>query len=183
MKTKLLIICIIHYLLIGNLLGSAQEKIGISVYQDAKFLVLGDEERGYKKATINIVARLKMQGKQQDYGYMVVFPEFEYADIKGIYKRYSLNVGYTFNNLMLDHLEASTSIGFGFIDRYSKNFTNYSVNAELSYLITPDLKLALMFQLTQRKDLGWLWDETVMKPSGFIGLEANVFKIKKRDFK
>ena len=40
-----------------------------------------------------------MQGNQDELGYFVVAPEFEYADLQGTYRRYSVNVGYTLNSI------------------------------------------------------------------------------------
>lgn len=73
----------------------AQEKQSIAVFQDVKFAITGDQKRGYPVGTPDIIARLKLEGKQQVYGYFFMYPAFEYAEIEGIYKRYYVNAGYT----------------------------------------------------------------------------------------
>jgi len=154
---------------------SAQKKVSLAIYQDVKLATIGDIERGYDAFTPNFIIRAKMQGHQQKHGYMIVYPEFEYAQIKGDYYRYSLNVGYTFNELILDRLEASIQGGWGFIDRYDKNLFSGSVSGELAYKINDRLKVALLAQFTERKDLAYFWNDKTIRFSGFIGIEYNIF--------
>lgn len=164
------------YLIIALLLAlslNAQRKVSLAVYQDARLMLVGDKDHGYDAGTLNIVTRLKMQGHQLKNGYMVVFPEFEYADLEGIYKRYSLNVGYTFNQWS-QKLEFSAYIGYGFIDRYALCFFSTAASGEVAYKINKKLKLNLMAQFTERKDLAWLYGTNDIRFSGFIGLEYNI---------
>jgi hypothetical protein len=153
----------------------AQERVSISIHQDFKLGVLGDDKHGYKAGTINILARLKLQGDQQKHGYMIVFPEYEHADILGTYKRYSANVGYTFNKLVINSLEATATLGYGWIDRYGKSLFSFSGSGELAYKIN-DFKLSIIGQLTERKDLAYLYGKNEIRFSGFIGLEFNIFR-------
>ena len=83
MKTIKQILTITALILSG--IVSAQEQLSISVSQDARLAVLGDKEHGYNAGTINVLFKLKMSGNQQKYGFMSVYPEFEYAAIKGDY--------------------------------------------------------------------------------------------------
>lgn len=163
---------IIILLLFFNI-SNAQEKISLALYQDAKLMITGDG-KSYDSGTLDVVLRLEMAGKQQKYGYMIVFPEFEYSEIKGKYYRYSANVGYIFNKLILNNFEAGVSGGWGSIDRYGKNFFSFGFSGEISYKITDNLKVSIMAQGTERKDLGWLWGETKLRLSGFIGVKANL---------
>lgn len=160
------------FLLLGLYMGA--QNVSVAIYQDAKFLFIGDKERGYEAGTIDIVARLKMQGNQDKYGYLIVFPEYEYAEIEGIYKRYSANVGYTFNKLILDRFEANISLGYGWIDRYSMSSWSFGASSELTYKITDRLKFNLLLQGTERKDLEVLWGNNAFRISGFIGIEVNL---------
>ena len=153
---------------------SAQQRVSIAIYQDAKFLTIGDEKRGYKAGTADLVFRLNMQGKQQKYGYMIVSPEFEYADIEGIYKRYSANVGYVFNQLVVPRTEVGSTIGYGFIDRWGKSMFSFSVSGFINYKITDRFKLSLMAQFTERKDLAWAYGENDIRFSGLVGLGINL---------
>lgn len=151
----------------------AQTTISVSLHQDARLAFLGDN-KGNAAGTTNLLARLKMQGHQQQHGYMVVFPEFEYAEIPGTYKRYSANVGYTLNQLFINNLELSASAGYGWIDRYGKTLFSWSTAGEAAYKISPKLKVTAIAQLTERTDLKWLHDLYTWRFSGFIGLEFNL---------
>ena len=164
---------LINLILLITLTTQAQRKISIAVNQDAKFLFVGDKERGYDAGTLNLVTRIKLQGHQLEHGYMVVAPEFEYADIEGIYKRYSANVGYTFNR-WIPNIETSAYIGYGWIDRYGKTTFSGSASGEVAYKINDWLKVNVFGQLTHRTDLKWLWNDDVVRFSGFIGFEVNL---------
>ena len=147
----------------------AQDNISIEVYQDLKFATIGDKERGYKAGTLDLVLRLSLQGFQDKHGYFVVSPEFEYAEIEGIYKRYSANVGYTLNKLFIPKSETSLMLGWGWIDRYGKTSFSGSGSLSYKYLINDKLKVVAMSQFTQRTDLNGL-----IRFSGFVGLEFNL---------
>lgn len=166
-RIKVTILAIVIIILTGLASAHAQRKLSVSIHQDAKFAFIGDKERGYDAGTINILTRFKMQGHQLETGYMVVFPEFEYADIEGIYKRYSANVGFTFNKLIVNNFEATSYIGYGWIDRYGKTMFSFGGGGELSYNIG-DFKLSLVAQLTERSDLNQI------RFSGFFGIEYNL---------
>lgn len=155
-------------------LANAQERINFGLYQDAKFAVIGDEARGYKAGTIDIVARFKMEGLQGKNGYVVVYPEFEYAEIKGTYKRYSVNVGYNFNQRW-KNVEIQPSIGYGWIDRFGKTGFSFGGAVDVGYKVTDRLKLVAVMQATERKDLKIFYGENKLKFSGFIGIEFAIF--------
>lgn len=173
MKTQILTIAIALLTLTTT---QAQEQLSLSLYQDARLLILGDPDHGYSAGTLNFTARLNMQGKQQQYGYLVVYPEFEYANIQGIYKRYSANVGYTFNQLIIPKTEAMAALGFGFTDRYGLSWLTWSLNGTINYKINNRIKASINGQLVQRKDLKHFYNETnIIRFSGFIGLEVKLF--------
>jgi len=154
---------------------SAQEKVGIAIYQDARFLFVGDE-RGNEAGTLNFLGRVKLQGKQQKWGYMIVFPEYEYANLNGgTYTRYSVNVGYTFNRLLIKNFEASISGGWGWIKR-GLTYHSATIAGELSYKLTDNLKINLLSQYTDRADIA------VKRFSGFIGLEIRLAKGNTRNY-
>ena len=150
---------------------NAQSGVSFSLHQDVKFALIGDDARGYKAGTIDLLARFKMNGNQMKYGYVVVFTEFEYAEILGTYKRYSVNVGYVLNKLIVDDFEVNASLGWGWIDRYGKTMFSFGGSSEISYKLTDNLKVSLLGQLTERKDLMWLWGKNEIKPSLFFGME------------
>lgn len=159
-----------------NLLATrlvAQDRVSISVHQDARFAFVGDD-KGNPAGTIDLLFKLKMAGKQQKYGFLVIYPEYEYANLDGIYKRYSANIGYTFNRLIIDHVEATGSIGWGWIDRYSLGFSSFGAAGELAYSFKW-FKVSLIGQFTERKDLEYLWGKNEIRFSGFFGVEIKLF--------
>jgi acyl-CoA-binding protein len=163
---------LLYTLLLITLSLNAQETVSISLHQDTRLAFLGDDH-GNKPGTVNIVARLKMQGDQEKWGYMMVFPEFEYANIDGQYKRWSANIGYTFNRLIIDNVEVSASFGWGWIDRWGLSTGSISTSGELAYKINC-FKISLLGQITDRTDLLLRYGNREMRFSGFIGLEFNL---------
>ena len=114
MKTKYkinYIISVILFLLFTALLVS-QEIVSIGIYQDVKLAVQTDDY-GNKPFTRDLIIRLNMQGNQQRFGYMVIFPEFESANLKGgLYTRWSANGGYIFNQV-INNIEIGTTVSVG----------------------------------------------------------------------
>jgi len=152
----------------------AQDKVSLSVYQDAKLGVIGDKVHGYDAGTLDLLFRFKMQGYQKEFGYLIVFPEFEYAEIKGLYKRYSVNVGYTLNKLVIDNTEVNASLGWGWIDRYGKTVFSWGASSEIAYKVSDKFKIVALGQLTERKDLKLFYGKNEIRFSGFIGIEFNL---------
>jgi hypothetical protein len=132
------IICVLLAVTINTC--KSQSKVSFVIAQDLKLATLGDKERGYDAFTPNVLLRFKMQGKQSKIGYLVIFPEFEYADIQGQYYRYSANVGYSFNKLF-ERWTYTPAIGCGFIDRYGKNVFSWSGSLEVAYSINDWLNI------------------------------------------
>ena len=150
----------------------AQQKVSLSVHQDVRLLITGDKI-GNDHLTLNLLTRVKLQGKQDVIGYAVVAPSFEIANIEENYKRYSVDLGYTFNEWSRK-LESSIYVGFGFIDRWGKNYFSFNSNAELSYKLNDNIKVSALAQFTERKDLKYRYNDTVVRMSGFIGIELNL---------
>lgn len=167
MKTLLYIICFLSF---G---AQAQDQVSVSIFQDAKLATIGDQKHGYKAGTLDLLFRLNLQGQQREYGYMVVFPEYEYSEISGSYKRYSANVGYTLNRIVLN---PNASIGYGWIDRYGKTFFSWGLSAGIAHPITKNVNIHLLSQYTQRTDLQWLWGIKEWRFSGFVGLEIMILE-------
>jgi len=157
----------------------AQDGLSLSIYQDARLMILGDEDHNIEQGTLNLVLRLKMEGKQDKFGYFIVYPEFEIANIQGTYKRYSANVGYVLNKLIIDDLELGFGLGWGWIDRWGKTMFSYAATSNISYKITDNIKLSLLAQITERKDLAYRWGNSglnfknngILRFSGMIGIE------------
>lgn len=172
MKTKILIAVVLFAL--NTILCIGQEKISIAIYQDVKLATIGDKKHNYDAFTLDMIFRLKMQGNQQKFGYLVVFPEFEIADLNETYYRYSANVGYTLNKLFIKNFEINGSLGYGIISRENVSSGSFSLNGEIAYKITDNFKISVLGQLAQRTDLKWLYDDNTIKFSGFFGIEYNI---------
>jgi hypothetical protein len=166
---------IIMMLLISTL-SFTQEQIGLQFTQDAKLALVGDGN-SYGAGTLDITISVQLQGDQRKWGYMVFYPEFEYADLKyNSYKRWTLNAGYTLNKLILNDLEMGGSVGYGFIDRGLSGFC-WSFNAWTKYKINKTIKIVANLQVTERPDLGFIYgDDGAWRYSGQLGVEINIFK-------
>ena len=177
MTTRLTIL----FLFIATLC-TGQNKIGISVYQDARLLIVGDAKRGYGAGTLDVLTQIKLQGSQLKNGYFFIAPQFEFANIEGNYHRYSIAIGHTFNNLLPKDLELSAALDGGSIDRFGKNFFSLGGFTTLSYKLNDTFKLSILGQVVERKDLTFFYtNKTEIRFSGFVGIEVNIFKVGKKD--
>lgn len=187
-KLSILLICSVSF---------AQEHITLNTTQDARLLFVGDE-KGNEAGTINLTFRSEWQGKQQKYGFMFVAPEFEYADLQGgIYRRYSMNVGYTFNKFLDDwrpfelsisgfnlisfdwsKFEYTASIGIGTID-YNGAYYSFGSNFQLGYQIGNRIVFFLDLEIVDRLDLQVYEVENLsfgdrLRASGKFGIKVNL---------
>ena len=160
------------FLLMSITLINAQERLGISVYQDVRMALTGDDY--YEAGTLDVLVKAKFQGIQKRLGYMFVAPEFEYSDLEGIYKRYAVNAGFTFNTLGAPPVEISLSAGYGWIDRWGKSMFSFNAQGEVAYRINSRLKIVLLSQFTERSDLTWRYGDEVIRFSGFMGIEFSI---------
>lgn len=156
-------------------LGYAQEKISIQIIQDAKLGIVGDKEHGYKRGTIDVAVAMILQGNQKKYGYLIAYPEFEYADLKyDSYKRFTANVGYSFNKLCVKNIEVGGSLSYGFIDRRAIKMC-IGANGFVKYKLCNYFKLVANMQFSQRPDLDVLYGiPNEYRYSGQIGIEINI---------
>lgn len=166
---------------------STAQNISTEIYQDLRLMTVGDKDNNIDPGTLDLLAKLNLNGKQDAYGFCTVSPQFEYANITGIYKRYSFSVGYTFNQLysnnhflnsILEKSEFQINLDYGFIERFGKTFNGFGGTAAYKYKLSDTFKVAALLQLTDRKDLKAFYNETdTIRLSGFIGLEINLFNI------
>lgn len=143
---------LIYIVFFLGFIGYTQDQISLGIYQDGKLLLTGDD-KGNGAGTLDIIARVEMQGKQQTYGYLTIFPQFEYAEIYGNYKRWSANVGYTFNKLIVDVMPY---ISYGWIDR-GLSFESWGFGSEISYRIGK-FQISLLNEYVERQELNkWVY--------------------------
>ena len=147
--------------------ATSQEQFSVAVYQDVRLLITGDN-KGNEALTPNLILRAVMQGNQQTYGYLTIFPEFEYAKLHEEYYRYSANIGYTLNRLLIDSVEMGCYAGWGMIKRNNTSFHSFGASGVINYKLNDTFKLSTMLQLTERKDID------AFRFSGFIGLEIKI---------
>ena len=146
----------------------SQEKISVMIAQDLKLAVIGDDKHNYDAFTTNLVMRLKMTGKQQKWGYMTIFPELEYADLRPKYWRYSVNVGYTFNKMIVDIMPY---VSYGKIVRSNTSATSIGGGLEIGYNINRTFKIVAQCQLNERSDLKVMYGDNSIMLSNFVGIE------------
>ena len=158
------IIIILLGLMSGESLG--QEKLSINISVDGKLIFLGDD-MGNGNLTPNTLVRVEMQGDQQNYGFLYISPEYEYADLSGgVYHRYSANVGYTFNKLPFKRVEVGGSVGYGAIIRNKGKISqSFGGQLDLIYRITDRLRFVTTFQIVDRTDI------QTIRGSVFYGLK------------
>lgn len=163
-------------LILFPLLLTAQSSLEISVTQDARLLFLGDN-KGNEAGTLNTVINLNMQGKQYEYYYFSISPQFEFANLKDKFYRYSVNGIWTFNRLIIPKLEAGIGIGAGIIHRDNIELAgqlSYSFTGELSYPITKKIKATTKYELVKRSDLKVLYGDKELKPNFYIGFKFKI---------
>lgn len=160
---------ILMMLLVG--VSQAQE-IRLAVWQDAR-LAIAEDSNGQSPFTANTLVKLKLQGDQGKVGYLVVSPFWEYADLEVNYNRFGFDIGYTFTQFRWD-IEVTPSINYGILDRAGQGYHTFGADLEASIPIANNLRLSILGQLVDRKDLSRFDDRKVVA-SGFIGLQYKIF--------
>jgi hypothetical protein len=180
-------------LLLFSIFLTAQSDVALNISQDARLAMFGDD-KGNEALTPNIIARIDLQDNQRALGYYVVGIEYEYADLsESLYQRYSLNMGYTFNQFSLlgnDKLEATALLNYGITTRevnqvdkkVNKGFLGFASSFTLAYPIGKGFKIQITSQLSHRVDKNTLYgtdanytfDALQIDFSGFIGLQYQI---------
>ena len=139
----------------------SQEKMSLGVFQDARLMFLGDE-RGNSPGTMDLLLRLRLEGKQKKIGYFVFYLSYEHANLASTLKRYSSSVGFTFNNLsksnkFINRFEFTPTVGYGNLNRNRNDsidkYYNWSFCEETSFKVNEFMKISFLTQLMQRSDL------------------------------
>lgn len=157
-------------LLLFTTLLSAQDKISIGVYQDARLLVLGDDN-GNEAATLDIKFDISLQGKQFKYYYFELRPQFEYANLSGgKYVSWLINGGWVFNKLIINNIEIGGYLTTGMIHRWEGSWFTYGLSGDISYKIGR-FKISGLCQLIERNDLKQYYGTKGLQPNFYIGLK------------
>lgn len=172
---RLLIIAILFT--IASFMSSllAQNGIEVGIWQDPKLAFFEDSTGSYQPFTLDILTKVSLQGRQQDAGFFSLSALFEYADLEGIYKRYGVDLGFTFTESISGKLEVTPSINWGFLDRWGRNFMVFGADLEITYDILEGVKFSYLAQLVHRKDLLWAYGDNKIGFSNFLGLTFKVF--------
>ncbi|MDX6745845.1 hypothetical protein SHK09_03495 [Polaribacter sp. PL03] len=158
----------------------AQNAVNVSFHQDLKLLVFGDKI-GNDAGTLNYIIRTKYEAREQKIGYFIHGLEYEKAMLKDQYSRFGGFTGFTFTTLFdSKNIHITPTIGAGSIHRTGKNMFSWSASLQIEYLISNRVRISALNQITQRTDLKLLYNDLQHRYSFFIGLEVNLFKIKKR---
>jgi len=163
------VICILVLLTVQK--TYSQSEVRLTLLQDARLAVAEDKTGAYKPFTLNFLTKLKLTGNQVGSGYLVISPMFEYADIEGVYKRYAIDIGFTFNEALRWGLEITPSINYGIQDRWSISWLAFGADLQASIKLNDKLRLTILGQAVERKDLKWAYNDTAISLSGFIGIE------------
>lgn len=183
-KWVIVIITLLHQ--VSNM---SQERVSLSFYQDVKLLFLGDTHKN-KAGTMDLLIKINMHGRQSNIGYPVYNITYEQANLRVLFKRYSINLGYTINQInqnvysILNRIELTPSIGYGIIYRYWKNeaipYDNWSLSTQITYQINSSIKIAILNQLIRRTDIKRKVNQPkIIRYSLFLGMEFSLFKTSK----
>ena len=132
---------------------TAQERVSISVLQDARLAVLGDDI-GNDPFTPDFIVRLGMEGIGR-FKYVSLRTEWEYANLAGgYYNRGSILGGY---NWIYDNLIMSAHVGPGIIQRRylkaSGGVLAFALNLDLYYGLGERFGIVLSNQFLNRADV------------------------------
>jgi hypothetical protein len=148
-----------------------QNNIEISLQQDARLLLVGDQKGNYPLTT-NILSKLEFPVFNFKESYFSTYISVEYADlvIKN-YKRFAIGTGYVIESIYRK-IGVGVYLDFGKIYRQKEGFYSFGLSGELNYKINDSLKFVCTQQLLQRQDLKILYkskNEYII--SGFIGFK------------
>ena len=169
MKNKLIL-----FSLLISLITYSQKNISIQSVQDIRLATIGDN-RGNNPFTPNVLTTFKMNGLQNEFGYVVVGISYEFASLKDdMYKRFSVSAGYIWNKLIVDDFEVGIFLNYGGISRWEVAFLSFGIINEINYKLNDNFKLVLLNQLSQRSDLKYRYNTDEFKFSVFLGIEINL---------
>lgn len=156
---------ILAFIMMISLFATAQNTFQIGLNQDVK-QALVDDDYGNEAFNPAFILDAQYQFKQQRVGFINISVGIEYTDLQspfGLdvkkldfddndYKRAYIGVGYTFNRLPINKLEANVTATIGLLDRFD-TYTTMGTNFILSYpLGYSGISLSLMSHFVNRKD-------------------------------
>jgi len=156
---------------------SAQENLTVSIGQDVK-LALYENDHDLKPFTTNPTLKVRLNGMQQELGYLTIGSFVEYADLsknyRGYFVRYGVEGGYSFNQFELFRIpfEIRTLIGFGIINREFevKGAGTYHFGSEIALNVFKWLNVTTDMYFLKRSDL----ENQKLQPTVKLGLEFKI---------
>lgn len=149
------------------------QEIRLGVWQDARLAVTEDSQ-GRDPFTLDILTKVKLIGDDMGAGYLVVSPFYEYADLEIKYQRFGFDVGFTFDEFLWG-IEVTPSVNYSIIDREGRGYQTFGADLEASIPITDKLRLSVLAQGVDRKDLS-AYNDRKFLISGFVGIQYVIFK-------
>ena len=148
-------ILVIVFMFLLTWASTAQEGISFSVLQDVKLGLGLDKEHNNDKPTLDIIALMNWEGKQQTHYYFAIQTLFEHAQLSsGDLTRYGVNGVWNFNQLIVENLTVSPSLGIGVLRRpNSGGLLTYSLGCETSLKVLKNVSIVLRNEWFKRPDL------------------------------
>jgi hypothetical protein len=160
--------------------------MSISIHQDLRLLSIGDE-RGNSAFTPDIIARFEVEAFKLKKSSFKFYFGAEYADLNSAsFQRFLLGIGYVTQFSFLEKLTFGLYIDHGIILRGKDSFlaenkpqiddeSSYmglSISFENTYPITKKIRLSLLYQAIDRKDLtSRFGGDYNIKVSVFLGVK------------
>ena len=163
-------------LLLCSAICFSQQKLSLSVYQDTKLLITGDN-KGNDPLTPDLIFNMDWEGKQQTWYYFSIKTQYEFANlVGGKFYRYTVNGICNFNKLIVPKMEFGIGLGFGALHRPNTDgLGTYSLTTELNYPLTKNIKASVKYEIVRRSDLVELYHEPQpFKPNLAIGFRITI---------
>lgn len=179
MKALLLFLCLFCFLQ-----SKGQEStISISVHQDLRLLFVGDDH-GNSSFTPNLLVRFEMEAFKIKKSSFPLYLGIEYADLNSAsLQRFFIGIGFVTKFSFLENFLFGFYIDHGIILRGKSSFLDpnnmeessfmgLSLNFETTYPITEKLRLSLLYETMDRKDLTSRFETDFnIKRSVFVGVK------------
>lgn len=169
---KKVIIC---FCLLFSLQSKAQSDMSLSVHQDFRLMLFGDD-RGNGIFTPDIQVKLEIDIFEINKSTVIFYVGTEYAHLSSnSFQRFYLGLGYITEFSFLKKFNFGIMLDHGLILRGDQSFMGLSANTEISYPIAKKLRLSLLYQAIDRNDLTTMFSTGKnIKGSVFLGLKMEL---------
>ncbi len=163
------------FCLLFSLQSVGQSKMNLSVHQDFRLMLFGDE-RGNGIFTPDLQLKLEVDAFNFNNSSVIFYIGIEYAHLSSnSFQRFYLGLGYITEFPFLKKFNFGVLLDHGLIFRGGESFMGLSANVEATYLIAKKLRLSLLYQAIDRNDLTTLYNtRRNIKGSVFLGLKMEL---------